>query len=80
MQDDVWEAVGQQAKKDQLKLPATVKQIMDTWTLKKGIYTLFNVASFGRNYNHIIMLKGFPVVFIQRDYQNNTNRVTIKQV
>lgn len=38
VQDDLWESVEQQAKKDQLKLPATIKQIMDTWTLKKGAY------------------------------------------
>ena len=36
VQDDLWETVGKQAKKNQMKFPATVKQIMDTWTLKKG--------------------------------------------
>ena len=48
MQDDVWETVGKQEKKNQMKLPATVKQIMDTWTLKKGTYKSFE-SFIGRN-------------------------------
>ncbi len=37
VQDDLWESFTKQAKTDQVPLPATVKQIMDTWTLKMGI-------------------------------------------
>jgi len=38
VQDDLWESFTQQAKTDKVSLPATVKQIMDTWTLKMGTF------------------------------------------
>ena len=37
VQDDLWEALTVQAKADNLKLPTSVKEIMDTWTLKMGM-------------------------------------------
>lgn len=37
VQDDLWESFTQQARTDKVLLPATVKQIMDSWTLKMGI-------------------------------------------
>lgn len=46
-QDDLWAALNQQAAADGVFLPAPVKTIMDTWTLKMG-YPLINVT---RNYD-----------------------------
>jgi aminopeptidase N len=41
VQDDLWNAFDNQAKVDHIILPANVKTIMDTWTLKMGITTTF---------------------------------------
>ena len=35
-QDDLWQALQEKADEDQVKLPASVKEIMDTWTYKMG--------------------------------------------
>lgn len=36
VQDDLWAALTSQAKVDNVKLPTSVKEIMDSWTLKMG--------------------------------------------
>lgn len=45
-QDDLWQALEEQANIDKVVLPATVKQIMDTWTYKMG----YPVVKVVRNY------------------------------
>lgn len=41
--DDLWQALQEQAEKDRIPLPTTVKEIMDTWTNQMG-YPLINVT------------------------------------
>lgn len=41
VQDDLWDALTQQAITDKVQLPASVKEIMDTWTLKMGQPLIF---------------------------------------
>jgi aminopeptidase N len=47
IQDDLWQALEEQAGIDNVILPTTVKAIMDSWTLKKN-YPLITVT---RDYN-----------------------------
>ena len=42
VQDDLWNALNDQAAIDGIILPATIKTIMDTWTMKQG-YPLIKV-------------------------------------
>jgi aminopeptidase N len=35
-QDDLWQAMQEQADEEGIVLPATVKEILDTWTYKMG--------------------------------------------
>lgn len=35
-QDDLWQAMQEQADEEDIVLPATVKEILDTWTYKMG--------------------------------------------
>lgn len=35
-QDDLWKALQEQADEENVVLPATVKEILDTWTYKMG--------------------------------------------
>lgn len=42
-QDDLWQALQEKADEDQVKLPASVKEIMDTWTYKMG-YPVVHVS------------------------------------
>ncbi len=42
-QDDLWQALQEQADEESVNLPATVKEIMDTWTFKMG-YPVINVT------------------------------------
>ena len=37
IQDDLWEFFSEQAKVNKVLLPASVKELMDSWTLKMGI-------------------------------------------
>lgn len=48
VQDDLWQALQEQADVDGVHLPATVKQIMDTWTLQMG----FPLITVTRNYDN----------------------------
>ena len=43
MQDDLWLALEEEADIEGVILPATVKEIMDSWTLKKN-YPLITVT------------------------------------
>jgi len=43
VQDDLWSALQAQADADGVKLPASVKEIMDSWTLKKN-YPVITVS------------------------------------
>ena len=45
-QDDLWQALQEKADEDQVQLPASVKEIMDTWTYKMG----YPVVSVTRDY------------------------------
>ncbi|KAI9561562.1 hypothetical protein GHT06_012521 [Daphnia sinensis] len=47
VEDDLWLALQQQSDEEGVSLPATVKEIMDTWTLQMG-FPLINVT---RDYN-----------------------------
>ena len=49
IQDDLWQALQDQAGIDNVILPTTVKAIMDSWTLKKN-YPLITVT---RAYNNL---------------------------
>ena len=40
VQDDLWAALTEQAVIDSVELPASVKNIMDSWTLKMGSFLL----------------------------------------
>lgn len=40
--DDLWDAMNEQVIKDRLKLPKTIKDIMEPWTLNAG-YPLITV-------------------------------------
>lgn len=40
-QDDLWQALQEKADEDQVQLPASVKEIMDTWTYKMGYPVVF---------------------------------------
>lgn len=42
-QDDLWQALQEQADEEGVNLPATVKEIMDTWTFKMG-FPVINVT------------------------------------
>ena len=42
VQDDLWDALTKQAITDKIPLPASVKDIMDTWTLKMGQFSIIN--------------------------------------
>ena len=43
VQDDLWRALEEEVEIEGVILPATIKQIMDTWTLKKN-YPLITVT------------------------------------
>ena len=45
-QDDLWQALQEQADLESVQLPATVKEIMDTWTFQMG----FPYITVERNY------------------------------
>lgn len=49
VQDDLWQALQEQAGIDNVVLPTTIKAIMDSWTLKKN-YPLITVT---RDYNNL---------------------------
>ena len=42
VQEDLWDALTKQAITDEIPLPASVKDIMDTWTLKMGQFSIIN--------------------------------------
>lgn len=56
VQDDLWEAFTQQAKVNKISLPATVKQIMDSWTLKMGSHECVSTTPLSRIYNVVFFL------------------------
>lgn len=79
VQDDLWDALTKQAKTNNVPLPAGVKQIMDTWTLKMG--KLHESFVFYMNLTCFVIewtILGFPVVMVKRDYQSGT--ISLSQV
>lgn len=46
VQDDLWQALQQQANQDNIPFPATIKEIMETWTSQMG----YPVIAVTRNY------------------------------
>ena len=49
MQDDLWDALQEQARVDGVTLPATMKEIMDTWTLRMGYPVITVTRSYSEN-------------------------------
>lgn len=49
IQDDLWQFLTKQAEVDKVPLPGSVKEIMDTWTLKMGKYDKVPFARFSTN-------------------------------
>ena len=47
VEDDLWQALEEQAKIDKVVLPATIKTIMDSWCDKMG----FPLITVNRNYD-----------------------------
>ncbi|XP_046441609.1 aminopeptidase Ey-like [Daphnia pulex] len=73
VQDDLWQAIQEQADIDGLTLPATVKAIMDPWTIKMG-YPLITVA---RNYGGSVGGKITQGRFLLRKSANSTEDTTV---
>lgn len=49
VQDDLWNALEKQAANDEIILPATVKEIMDSWTLKKNYPVVTIIRDYGES-------------------------------
>ena len=60
VQDDLWEALTYQAKKDAVKLPTNIKTIMDSWTEKMG----FPVVNLNRNYTSSVVT-AIQVIYLE---------------
>lgn len=47
VQDDLWKALEEEVDIEGVILPATVKEIMDTWTLKKNYPLITVIRDYG---------------------------------
>ena len=74
-EDNLWEAIQSQADIDGVILPATVKNIMETWTLQMG-YPVINVT---RNYGSNSALVSQVFIF-SIDISKTSNKNFIKCV
>lgn len=65
VEDDLWQALQEQVIKDgKIELPATIKTIMDSWTVRMG-FPLINVT---RNYDPSSIFAGATVTQVQNLY------------
>ena len=60
-QDDLWQALQEQADEEGVALPTTVKEIMDTWTFKMGFPVITVMRYYGTGGAYVNQVKNTTV-------------------